>query len=215
MPRKFLSSLDQGSLDRPRHKGSDKLNRFYCFVHERRHERPAVRWALPMITKSKFRNSESKPSFFIALYISCSVLIEFSQNEIAISQRSDLLIIEDQLRPIFFDAFTPNLPLRNVFKNYAIWFADQSEYSTDWKPKSENETKLNNQILQIQDELDKTKIEKNNAEDNIIKLTRQNQNEMLSGQLLSKIFQEIFMVFLNSKFLHYYFAFFSLHDFNS
>ena len=51
--------------------------------------------------------------------------------------------------------------------------------------KSENETKLNNQILKIQDELDKTKIEKNNAEDNIIKLTRQNQNEMLSGQLLT------------------------------
>ena len=107
------------------------------------------------------------------------------------------------------------IELRLVFyQNPTIWFADQSE-STEQNEnqKSENETKLNNQILKIQDELDKTKIEKNNAEDNIIKLTRQNQNEMLSGQLLSKIFQEIFMVFLNSNFLFDYFAFFSLHDF--
>ena len=79
-----------------------------------------VCWALPTITKSKFRNSESKPSFFIALYISCNVRIEFSQNEIAISQRSDLLIIEDQLRPIFFVALTPNFPLTTVFECFTL-----------------------------------------------------------------------------------------------
>lgn len=45
---------------------------------------------------------------------------------------------------------------------------------------SENETKFNNQILKLQDELERTKIEKKNAEGNIINLTRQNQNELLS-----------------------------------
>jgi len=47
---------------------------------------------------------------------------------------------------------------------------------------SENETKLNNQILEIQDELDRANIEKNDAENNINILSRKSQNEMMSVQ---------------------------------
>jgi len=45
---------------------------------------------------------------------------------------------------------------------------------------SENETKFNDQILKLREEIEKTKIEKENAEGNLISLTRQNQNELLS-----------------------------------
>ena len=53
-------------------------------------------------------------------------------------------------------------------------------------PKSENESGFNNKIQKIEGELKRISIEKKNAEGNIINLTRQHQNELLSGHFLTE-----------------------------
>ena len=53
-------------------------------------------------------------------------------------------------------------------------------------PKSENESGFNHKIQKIEGELKRISIEKQNAEGNIINLTRQHQNELLSGHFLTE-----------------------------